>query len=127
MNGILMILKALSDRNRLRSAAALMIYDELCAFQITELLQIRGATVSRHLGQLINAGILKSRKDGRWVYYRLNKHNKTIRPVIDWINNELNDDEDLADDRKTLEKIVASDPEDICRKHRGEACCPRKT
>jgi ArsR family transcriptional regulator, arsenate/arsenite/antimonite-responsive transcriptional repressor len=119
------ILKAISDRNRLRSVAALMTYDELCAFQIIELLQIKGATVSRHLGQLVNAGILKSRKEGRWVYYRLNKSNDVIQPIISWINKELVNDEDLAHDRSTLEKILACDPVDICRKQRGEACCPR--
>ena len=126
MNNLLSILKALSDRNRLRTVAALMSYDELCACQITELLKVRGATASRHLGQLVNAGILKNRKDGRWIYYRLNKSNAIIRPGIDWIKTEFGDDEELAGDRDELERIIACDPEDICRKQRGEACCPRK-
>ena len=65
------MLKALSDMNRLRIVTALGHYEELCACQITELLQVTGATVSRHLGILQHAGVLNSRKEGRWIYYRL--------------------------------------------------------
>lgn len=126
MDTVLAVFKALSDRNRLRAVAALMEHDELCAFQIVELLQIRGATVSRHLGQLVSAGILQSRKDGRWVYYALNRRNEALQPVAAWIRTHLGSDETLADDRKKLETIIACDPEDLCRRQRGEACCPRK-
>ena len=69
MKTISLICKALSDQNRLRVVMALMTYDELCACQITEFLQISGATVSRHLGLLANAGIVSSRKEGRWVIF----------------------------------------------------------
>ena len=73
MNNTLEILKALSDRNRLRVVVALMHMDELCACQIVELLHVSGATASRHMSLLIHAGIVESRKDGRWVYYGLSK------------------------------------------------------
>ncbi|MFH2066864.1 MAG: metalloregulator ArsR/SmtB family transcription factor [Pseudomonadota bacterium] len=126
MHNMLLILKALADRNRLRMAAALMKFEELCACQIIELLQIRGATVSRHLSQLVHAGILENRKEGRWVYYRMNRSNEMIVPVLNWIEKELKHDAELIKDRKTLESIMACDPEEICRKQRGEACCPRK-
>ncbi|RJP83063.1 MAG: ArsR family transcriptional regulator [Desulfobacteraceae bacterium] len=126
MRNMLLILKALSDRNRLRMAAALMAFEELCACQIIELLQIKGATVSRHLSQLVQAGILENRKEGRWIYYRMNRSNEIILPVLHWIEKELKHDEDLVNDRRTLESIMACDPEEICRRQRGEACCPRK-
>jgi ArsR family transcriptional regulator len=61
------LFKALSDMNRLRIVVALGRYEELCACQITELLQVTGATVSRHLGVLQHAGVLKSRKEGRFL------------------------------------------------------------
>ncbi|MCP4021796.1 MAG: winged helix-turn-helix transcriptional regulator, partial [Desulfobacteraceae bacterium] len=69
MEKTLSILKALSDKNRLRITAALLHYDELCACQITELLQLSGATVSRHLSLLHQSKILGRRKDGRWIFY----------------------------------------------------------
>lgn len=126
MDECLRILKALSDQNRLRIVAALMNHEELCACQITALLQVTGATVSRHLGQLVNAGILKNRKDGRWIYYRLHKSNNIILPVIGWIQKKLADDTILTDDRAAIEKIIAEDKEDLCRRQRGESCCPLK-
>lgn len=71
MNRLTAIFKALSDRNRLRIVSALMKCDELCACQVTELIQVTGATASRHMGVLISSDLVGSRKDGRWVYYRL--------------------------------------------------------
>ena len=52
METTLEILKALSDKNRTRVVAALWRFDELCACQITEFLQVTGATASRHLSIL---------------------------------------------------------------------------
>jgi len=48
MEKLLLILKALSDKNRLRIFYALLSYQELCACQITEFLNVAGATASRH-------------------------------------------------------------------------------
>ena len=70
MTKTLEILKALSDMNRLRIVAALRRYDELCACQITELLQVTGATVSRHLGQMKAVGLVEDEKRGRMIFYR---------------------------------------------------------
>ncbi len=66
MNKVLEQFKALSDRNRLRVATLLHI-DELCACQIVELLEVTGAMVSCHMGLLVRAGLVESRKEGRWV------------------------------------------------------------
>ncbi len=122
---LLLILKALSDRNRLRAVAAIMVSGELCACHLIELLQIKGASVSRLMGQLVNAGILKSRKEGRWVYYQIEESNDDVEPVLNWIKKELNSDKDIIHDRIRLQEIMSFDREDICRKQRGEDCCPR--
>ncbi len=37
----------------------------------TRVLGAAPATVSRHMSVLQNAGLVESRKNGRWVYYRL--------------------------------------------------------
>ena len=114
---ILQTTNALADGNRLRIIAALLKYNELCACQITEFLGIAGATASRHLAILVNAALLQSRKDGRWVYYRLNNDDSRFWT---WLNDDLYDKADLG----CLDKIVASPVEDICRKQRGIKCCP---
>jgi DNA-binding transcriptional ArsR family regulator len=118
------ILKALSDKNRARVIAALSRYDELCACQITELLEVSGATASRHLGILQKAGLVNSRKDGRWVYYRLARPMGS-EPLFQWLEQSLADTAELKTDLQALEKIVGITREELCRMQRGEECCPR--
>ncbi|MDA3923315.1 MAG: metalloregulator ArsR/SmtB family transcription factor [Kiritimatiellae bacterium] len=126
MEELIPLFKALSDRNRLRVIAALMGRDELCACQITELLQVTGATASRHMGVLLRAGLINSRKDGRWVYYRMEKDTVSFLPVLNWIKREFENDPDMESDKKKLALIYECDPEELCRKQRGEKCCPVK-
>jgi len=123
METTLEILKALSDRNRLRIMAALSRHDELCACQITEVIQVTGATTSRHLSVLQHAGLVKSRKDGRWVYYRLT-HPEGAESVFQWLEKTFQTSEELQADFQTLENIIEMTREDLCRKQRGKNCCP---
>ena len=114
-------LKALADRNRLRIVLALDTAGELCACQITELLQVAGATASRHLARLERAGLLHSRKEGRWIHYRLTA---AADAPLAWARSSVTDHPDLAADRATLRRILTEDPTDLCRRQRGETCCP---
>jgi DNA-binding transcriptional ArsR family regulator len=125
MENLISIFKALSDRNRLRIFAALLVYHELCACQITELLQVAGATASRHLGLMVQAGLVKNRKEGRWVYYRLNRSTDVLSPLPGWIKSKLKGSSEIKQDLNALEQITTIPPEDLCRQQRGEACCPR--
>ena len=125
MDHLLKILKALADLNRLRIVAALTQFEEMCACQITELLQITGASVSRHLALLTDAGILNSRKDGRWVFFRL-AANEDDKQMLDWIRHQVNQADQVLTDRNQLKSIMSVDPEVICRKQRGETCQTKK-
>ena len=123
MENELSIIKALADKNRSRVIAALGRYDELLACQITELLQVSGATASRHMGILQKAGLVDSRKDGRWVYYCLTKP-KGSDPLFQWLEASITNSEQVQADFEALEHIVGMTREDLCRKQRGEECCP---
>jgi ArsR family transcriptional regulator, arsenate/arsenite/antimonite-responsive transcriptional repressor len=123
MKKMIEIFKALSDRNRLRIVAALSSRDELCACQITELLQVTGATASRHLTVLSNAGLIESRKAGRWVFFRLKEQGIPV-DVLGWMKSEFVASTEIKQDMVALEQITSCDPEDICRKQRGKECCP---
>lgn len=68
------ITKALSDPNRVRGLLALR-NGELCICQITELLNLAPSTVSKHMSVLKQADLVTSRKDSRWVYFRLSEQN----------------------------------------------------
>ncbi len=81
------MVKALADGNRLRVIAALREHEELCVCQITELLHLATATVSRHMSILQYAGLVQSRKKSRWVYYRLTAEFPTL--LGQWLTREL--------------------------------------
>lgn len=122
MDKLTALFKALSDRNRLRIVAALLKHDELCACQLTELIQVTGATASRHMGVLISSGLVDSRKEGRWVYYRIRREQADGGVLVSWIKSQLSRDPDIALDAKTLDEITSCEPEDLCRKQRGDEC-----
>ena len=123
MNTALDILKALADKNRLRVVFALMNHKELCACQVTELLGVSGATASRHMGLLVRAGVVASRKEGRWVYYRLDR--EAAAPLFRWLEKAIAESEECRADFQALEKIARIGRGDLCRRQRGEGCCPK--
>jgi len=65
------VFKALGDPVRLRLFHLLSLKDELCVCHLTEALSLPQSTVSRHLGILRNAGLVETRRDGKWMHYRL--------------------------------------------------------
>lgn len=104
MKTLLDPLKALSDRNRLRVVAVLLNTDEVCACHVSELLGVSGATASRHMELLIRSGLVDSRKDGRWVHYKLSP--RFPDPIREWLAAALLKDRDIKKDLKTLKKIT---------------------
>jgi DNA-binding transcriptional ArsR family regulator len=46
---------------------------EVCACCFSEWLGLAPSTVSHHMRRLLDAGLVSSRKDGLWVYYRLER------------------------------------------------------
>jgi ArsR family transcriptional regulator, arsenate/arsenite/antimonite-responsive transcriptional repressor len=122
METTLNIAKALADGNRMRVIAALMERDELCVCQLNEMLRLAGATVSRHMSILQNAGLVMSRKDGRWVYYRLADPFPGL--LRQWLTESFLDSPKIRADRNQLKAIVSCEPDDLCRqqkKRKGRA------
>ncbi len=118
MKNTLALFKSLSDQNRLRVVAALLSFSELCACQIKELLQITGATVSRHMALLIQAGLVDSRKDGKWVYYRLRNGQPEVNALLQWVEQEIGDAAVVKTDRLNLNEIGSCDMIELCSKQR---------
>ncbi len=118
MDKLTSLFKALSDPNRLRIIAALMENSELCACQITELLHLSGATVSRHLSILTSAGLINSRKEGRWVYFSLKEKGSELQALYHWMKSEFKKSKTVKGDKVSLKKITSCAPEKVCRKQR---------
>jgi ArsR family transcriptional regulator len=64
------LLKGLADATRLR-ILGLLTAGEVCVCHIHESLKIPQPKASRHLAYLRRSGLVATRREGLWVYYRL--------------------------------------------------------
>lgn len=67
---IVCIFKALSDENRIR-ILKLLHSEEKCACRLLEELDITQPTLSHHMKLLCSSGLVKGRKEGKWMYYKI--------------------------------------------------------
>ena len=63
--------KALGDPVRVRLFHLLSLKDELCVCHLTGAMRLPQSTVSRHLAILRHAGLVDTRREGKWIHYRL--------------------------------------------------------
>lgn len=122
MKATLRITKALADLQRVRILMMLRP-GELCVCQIMEVLALAPSTVSKHLSLLSAAGLVDSRKDGRWMYYRLPEGTggAVVQSALQWLDDALAKDGTVEQDRKKLRAVVACNPERLCRRQRDRA------
>lgn len=66
-------LRALADPIRLKIMRSLQS-GPLTVTDITLLLELEIARVSHHLRVLFHAGLVSTERDGKFIYYRLNRH-----------------------------------------------------
>lgn len=65
------LFKALGDSTRLE-IVHMLAGKELCVCDILDAFHVSQPAISHHLRNLKQAGILLDRKEGKWVFYRLN-------------------------------------------------------
>ncbi len=117
MRDLLRITKALADETRIRAVMALR-GGELCACQITELFGLAPSTMSKHLSILYQAGLVESRKEGRWIYFRLadGKAPAGVKRALDWLVKAAEGDARVVEDGEKLKKIMKLDPSELCKR-----------
>ena len=117
MREFMNLAKALADENRVRTLLALR-GGELCVCQITELFGLAPSTVSKHLSILYQAGLVESRKDGRWIYYSLPTRQAPplVRRAIEWATRSLESSSRVAVDAVRLKTILNTDPVELCKR-----------
>lgn len=126
LRDLLAITKALADEQRVRALLALQ-RGELCVCQIVELLGLATSTVSKHMSILRQARLVESRKDGRWMYYRLagDEAPEVVRQAMAWTAGSLAVDPQVQRDRQRLAVICTSDPHELCvAQGSGKRACP---
>lgn len=63
--------QALSDPLRVK-VVELLRENELCVCELCKVLEVAQSKLSFHLKALKDADLVRSRQEGRWIYYRLN-------------------------------------------------------
>jgi ArsR family transcriptional regulator len=70
--------KMLGDSTRVKILAALL-HGEMCVATLTDILEMNQSAVSHQLSILKAARLIRSRKEGKWVFYAINdEHVATI-------------------------------------------------
>ena len=77
--------KALGDPTRVRLLSLIAAHadGEACVCDLTEPAGLSQSTVSHHLKQLVEAGLLSREQRGKWAYYRV------VHPALDTLADTL--------------------------------------
>ncbi|MBU6399888.1 MAG: helix-turn-helix domain-containing protein [Verrucomicrobia bacterium] len=116
MRAFLNLSRALADQARVRALLALE-RRALCVCQITALLGLAPSTVSKHLSILHQAGLVETRKTGRWIYYsRPRAAAPMARQALAWARRSLTDHPRVAEDARRLQQILRCEPAKLCQR-----------
>jgi ArsR family transcriptional regulator len=123
MEELTAIFKALSDGTRLR-IIKLLEGGELCVCDIVAALDLVQPKVSFHLSALKEAGLIRDRKQGKWIHYRLNETDLFRRMLIFSACERMRDGE-AAGDRKRLQAFLRDKEQDgrAMKPKAGVPCC----
>lgn len=123
------VMKAASDPTRVR-ILKILESGEICVCQIIAVVQLSQPTISKHLSLLKSAGLIKDRKDKKWVFYSLDGQDadgyagRVLRNLRGW----LNDDPLIEKDRERTALARNLGPVTICARgmtlpRRKAVCC----
>ena len=113
--------KALADRTRLR-ILALLGNNEVCVCHIHDSLGLPQPTVSRHLAYLRRSGLVKARRDGVWMHYRVSTSlDPAVQDVVDAAVGALTNVQTTAKDRRQFQRSFG--PLYVLNTVNGGSCC----
>ncbi len=101
------IFKALADRTRVRIVWVLIkAKTELCVCEIMDILNESQYNISRHLRELKIAGLVRERKEGKWVFYSLITHRNKFQKLL-WQTILSIPEAIFSDDEKRLKRRLS--------------------
>ena len=120
MNTVSKIGSALSDDNRLR-VVMFLGGGELCLCQIIEMLALAPSTVSKHMSVLHEAGLVETRKEGRWIFYRLAGQGTPAcaARALAWVKDSLRTDARIRQDLARLRAVRKMSRESLCEHYKS--------
>lgn len=120
------VMKAAADPTRVR-ILKILEGGELCVCQVIAVIALGQSTISKHLFLLRAAGLIKDRRDRKWIQYSLDGRsgNPYAGALLRKIRKWLNDDPVIVKDRERTAMARQIGPVAICE--RGMALPGRKT
>jgi ArsR family transcriptional regulator len=113
MNDFIKVMKALSDKNRVKIVKLLQHRSMMCVCEIQAALDVAQPSVSKHLKILEDCGLVERRKEGLWVNYYLSdgRSSPYAASILGNLKHWLEDDPEIAGLLETIHDIRR---EDIC-------------
>lgn len=111
------VMKAVADPTRARILKVLE-GGEMCVCQIIAVIALGQSTISKHLFLLRAAGLIKDRRDKKWIHYSLDGQSENpyagtyLRNIRKW----LNDDPLILKDRERAARAKKIGPIGICER-----------
>ena len=78
-----LVFKAFCDENRIK-ILNILSSGEKCACKLLEALSVTQPTLSHHMKILCDSGVVKARKEGKWMYYSLS--NEGLRAAEEYLS-----------------------------------------
>jgi len=98
------LFKGLAEPTRLR-IVVLLLERELCVCDLMAVLRLPQSTISRHMSRLKAAGLARDRRDGKWVYYRL-EESAVVNNLRSFLRRNFADAEPYTNDLMMLKKYI---------------------
>jgi len=115
VDALVITAKAFADPTRVRILAALRD-GELCVCELSDALGITQSTLSTHLQVIREAGLVRTRRDGKWIYYAVTAEAEPLlEAVFGFFAKAVKNDPALGRDRRQLAARL--------KERKGGACC----
>lgn len=115
------IFKVLADPTRLRLEVLLSMEGETCVCELAEAPDAPDFRISHHLGIIRSAGLVESRREGTWMYYRLsNARNRLEECLHECFRDCLADHPTVKADLRRLLKATCKERSLVGAKSKGK-------
>ena len=125
MDELLRAAKALADPTRVRILTALR-GRELCVCELCDTLEVSQSTLSTHLRVIRAAGLVRTRKEGKWIYYApAPDKERFTESVLKFFNASLRDHPRIRRDAGRVKRRLAERDGGECCRGFEQQCCPK--
>ena len=102
-----------------------LLDEELCVCELCDALEVTQSTLSTHLQVIREAGLVTTRKEGKWIYYAIDPEKKAIvTALFRAFEDDLGDDPVIrADARRLRKRLTEREDGACCRGFAGARAC----